>query len=55
MTTPPPDYCRVHITRQKLTPGQIIQPRRGRWFRVLERALPFCWIVQTYKPWSAAR
>ena len=48
----PPDYCRVHITRQRLTPGQIIQPRRGYWFRVVERALPFVWIVSDCKPWS---
>lgn len=48
----PPDYCRVYLTRDKLYPGQIIQPRRNRFFRVLERAMPCVWIVSTYKPWG---
>lgn len=48
----PPEYCRVFFTRQKLTPGQLIQPRRNRFFRVLEKALPCVWIVQPYRPWS---
>ena len=48
----PPDYHRVYITRQKLAPGKIIQPKRGRWFRAVERVMPLVWIVSTYKPWG---
>lgn len=45
----------ILFTRQKLRPGQLIQPVKNRHFRVLEKALPFTWIVQPYKPWTAAR
>lgn len=43
---------RILFSRSRMKPGQIIQPKRGYWFVVKEKALPFCWIVTPYQPWA---
>jgi len=43
---------RILFSATRMRPGQIIQPKRGFWFVVKERALPFTWIVVPYRPWA---
>lgn len=48
----PPVRDRLMLTTQKFVKGQLIQPTRGKLFEVIEKALPFVYIVRR-RSWRA--
>lgn len=48
----PPTRDRVMVTTQRLNKGQLIQPTRGKLFEVVEKALPFVYIIRR-RSWRA--